>query len=102
LGVKATALLNVTCYYLLEILWCGGWAAVGVSLGLWSNRYNTVHDISRYFTYFVFVWVIAFLSAFVALGTFEKDIIRSYAAATLAGLIVGFMGDRLPERFKGI
>ncbi|MDD5565898.1 MAG: hypothetical protein PHG31_03265 [Candidatus Omnitrophica bacterium] len=97
---KIVNLSNTTYDYWQEILFCSGCAAIGVSLGLYTNR-TAVHSPLRYVTYLPFLWFIASLSAFVALGTFPHDIIRSYAAAILAGVTVGFIGDKLPEKLFG-
>lgn len=94
-------LLDIAKGYIPQILWCLSWAAFGIGLGLWNS--NTASEKNQqihmhYYTYFIFVWLIATLLAFLALGTFDNDIIRSYVAAALAGLVVGFIGDNLPER----
>jgi len=98
-------LLNIIKRYLSEILWCLSWGAIGIGLGL----YNSVGDLGgklqkheHYYKFFSFVWFIATLAAFVALGTFENSTVRSYVAAALAGVIVGFVGDKLPEKFFGL
>ena len=103
--VKKPAFLNIIVDYLLGILWCLSWAAIGIGCGLWNSRSakgKNQYESKHYHTYFIFVWFIAALAAFVALGTFEKDIVRSYAAAALTGLAVGFVGDNLPEKLFGI
>lgn len=103
--VKTPAFLNIIEKYSPEILWCFSWAAIGVGIGLLNSR--SAHNDNQnnhwhYYTYFIFVWLAATLAAFVALGTFENNIVRSYAAAALTGLAVGFVGDNLPEKFFGI
>ncbi|RKY31970.1 MAG: hypothetical protein DRP74_03620 [Candidatus Omnitrophota bacterium] len=86
---------------LREILWCVSWAAFGVSIGLYNSREtNDKRSLENrhYEKYFLFVWGIATLAAFVALGNFKGDTIMSYAAALLTGVVVGFTGDKLGEK----
>lgn len=82
---------------LSQILWCAGWGAMGTSAGLINSRSqgksNNNSDFWHYIFYFGFVWLIATLSAFVALG-------KGHVAAALAGIIVGLSGDSLIERLK--
>lgn len=97
--------IEILSLYYSEILWSLGWAAFGVGFGLWNSRTahgEVLEKKEHYYTYFIFVEFVAGLAAFVAFGTFQDDSIRSYAAAALTGLIVGFIGDSLPERFIGL
>ncbi len=100
-------LLDIIKEFGLQILWCLSWAMFGVGAGLWNSRTagtdpnsKVLKDPTHYYMFFPFVWFVAFLSAFVAMGTFlPQDMLRAYAAAALAGLVVGFLGDQLPSTF---
>jgi hypothetical protein len=86
-----------------EILWCLSWSAFGIGISLYNTREaNDKRSLEQrhYSTYFLFVWGIATLSAFVALRSLKNDIIGAYAAALLAGVIIGFTGDKLGERLN--
>lgn len=76
------------------ILWCTGWSAVGIGLGLWNDRENDTDRVKEhlhYITYFIFVWFIASLAGF---SVFENGL-RSYAVSALTGIAIGFTGDSL-------
>ena len=79
------------------ILWCVGWSAIGIGLGLWNDR-NAKDELSKsqphYLMYFPFVWFFASVVAFTAFYT-VSDGRAAYAAALAAGLAAGFSGDRL-------
>ncbi|MFA5350228.1 MAG: hypothetical protein WC357_02720 [Candidatus Omnitrophota bacterium] len=91
--------------YIKELLWCLGWAAIGIYCALHNSRFENSKrskDPWHYIIYFGFVFIIATVAAFVVLGTIDKDIDRIYvyAAAFLTGVIVGFSGDRLGDKLN--
>jgi len=98
--IRKPALLDIIQRYFSDVVWCSGWSAIGVSLGLYNSRTVTGGNSERcrhYFTYFLFVLGIATLAAFVVFESFNVNI-RSYAAAMLAGITIGFLGDKLGEK----
>jgi hypothetical protein len=89
--------------YLPQIYWCLGWGAIGIAAGLWNSRNAKGGILDRwwhYGPYFIFVLAIATLAAFIVFGMYNNDPVRSYAAATLAGVVAGFLGDGLIEKFS--
>ena len=98
--IRNPALFDILERYSSGIVWCSGWSAIGVSLGLYNSRTTTGGNSEKhhhYRTYFLFVFGIAALAAFVVFESFDKNIV-SYAAAMLAGITIGFLGDKLGER----
>ncbi|MDD3983133.1 MAG: hypothetical protein PHU54_04220 [Candidatus Omnitrophica bacterium] len=88
--------------YTPQILWCFCWGAFGIAAGLWNSRSAKGGVLDRwwhYVFYFGFVLVITALAAFVAFEINKANPVLSYAAAALTGLIVGFAGDSLIEKF---
>jgi hypothetical protein len=83
---------------------CVGFSAFGIGCGLYNSRTDQserASNLLHYILYFGFVLVIATLAAFVAMGSFKDDTVRSYVAAALTGIAVGFAGDKLAgEIFK--
>jgi len=81
------------------VFWCLSWGAIGIALGLFNSRKDQGGNTSsnkHYITYFIFVWFISFLSAFVMFGNSkEKGFPYDYASAALVGIVVGFAGDKL-------
>lgn len=100
--VKNPGLLDLFKKHWVEFIWCSGWGAIGIGLGLYNSRNNNDDHCKRrghYYLYFIFVWFIATFTAFVAFGAFENNAVRSYIFAALTGIIVGFIGDNLPDKF---
>lgn len=100
-NIKNPILLDYKAY-LSQILWCFGWGAIGIALGLWNSRNAEGEVLDKwwhYGAYFLFVLAIAALAAFVAFEMNKTNLVLSYAVATLTGLIVGFVGDSLSEKF---
>jgi len=92
-------------HYITELLWCSSSAALGIYCALHNSRFNNdkrSKEKEHYWTYFVFVFFIATITSFVILGSFDKSIdkIYVYAAAALAGVIIGFSGDKLGEKIS--
>ena len=87
---------NVLIRYLPKLLWCLGWAAMGIGLGLWNDRKNNTGNTAQhrhYFTYFIFVWSIAFLTSFYE--ALANGSLRSYVLSCLTAVVIGFSGDSL-------
>lgn len=85
------------CSHYLNILWCIGWSAIGIAIGL-CNSIDDKTSVTRaylhYITYFLFVLFIASLVAFVALLSASNNYL-AYASSALMATLVGFAGDRL-------
>ena len=96
-------LLVLLKQYFLKIIWASSWGAIGVSLGLYNSKTlfggNSEKD-EHYFTYFIFVWFIASIASFVLFENSEKLSV-AYLASMLAGITIGFLGDKLAEKMPG-
>ena len=87
---KLSKLLENNASY---ILWCTGWAAVGIALGLWNSRNDGSILHLHYITYFVFVWFIASTAGVAATSIGHG--LQSYAASAVVAVAIGLAGDSL-------
>lgn len=93
---QCPALLEFLQRYYLLILWCCGWAAIGIFAGLMSTRGLNDEGQKKnyhYFTYFIFVLFFAASVAFTFSSKYQFP--YSYTAACFIALIIGFSGDSL-------
>lgn len=91
----------------MSILWCAGWTAIGIGLGLYNSRTTRgatkilgshkliLESHKHYYTLFLFVLFVGTIAAFIALK-------YSYAAACLTAISIGFLGDRLTEKIGNL
>jgi hypothetical protein len=88
--------------YLIKILWCFSWSAIGIGSSLINSRTRPLEKGVWYYVFcFPFVLFIATLSAFIALLEIDKPAL-SYTSAALVGIIVGFAGEALPGKMENL
>ena len=97
---------------LMKIIWCIGWSAFGVGVGLINTRdhgaekdqQQTGQPVEKskrhYFGYYGFVLLIASLLAATAVFHDNPDA-KYYSLSALLGLISGFLGYKLNEIASG-
>jgi len=99
--IDKSQLFSLLKLNLSRILWCSSFSAGGIGAGLINSREReTKKGNLYYFLCFIFVGFIATIAAFTATLTFNNSSLHSYATAALVGIIIGFTGEKLPEKIE--